>query len=118
TSNFDSNFKATVIENMGYVYLVGYSSNEYKTIDHAIKALKQELESNGLKVNSIEPNYIMHAIGEVAEDEEIQIYDVHNNQKWQYEMIKAPQAWDITPGSMDVKIAVVDTGIDYNHQSL
>src|SRR5690606_10656351 len=96
-------FKETVIEEMGYVYLVEYPMNKYETQEEAIEALEEIIEENGLEVAQIEPNYIVHAIGEVAEDEELQIYDVHNNQRWQYEMIKAPQAWTITPGSMSVK---------------
>ncbi len=69
-----------------------------------------------MKINQIEPNYIVYALEEVVEDN-ITI-QMHNNQVWNYEMIKAPQAWNITPGSTSVKIAIIDTGIDYNHQSL
>ncbi len=109
-------FKETIIEKMGYVYLVEYPTNKYKTQKKAMEALRELIESSGLKVNSIEPNYIMHAL-ETVFTENITI-QMHNNQVWNYEMIKAPQAWNITPGSRNVKVAIVDTGIDYNHESL
>ncbi len=37
---------------------------------------------------------------------------------WGLKAIKAPEAWDITTGSPNVIIAVIDTGVDYEHPEL
>ncbi|NPA53413.1 MAG: S8 family serine peptidase [Aquificae bacterium] len=37
---------------------------------------------------------------------------------WGQDKVKAFQAWDLTVGSEDIVIAVVDTGIDYTHPDL
>ncbi|MEW6554076.1 MAG: S8 family peptidase [Actinomycetota bacterium] len=39
-------------------------------------------------------------------------------EQWHLPSISAPQAWDATIGSTDVTIAIIDTGVDYNHQDL
>ncbi|ADC64416.1 peptidase S8 and S53 subtilisin kexin sedolisin [Ferroglobus placidus DSM 10642] len=40
------------------------------------------------------------------------------SQQWGPKKIYAPEAWDYQKGSTDVVVAVLDTGIDYNHEDL
>lgn len=44
--------------------------------------------------------------------------DPHYNQLWGMDNIQMPQAWNITTGSSDVVVGVIDTGIDYTHPDL
>lgn len=38
--------------------------------------------------------------------------------QWNLPKIRAPQAWDLVTGTSSVWIAIVDTGVDYNHPDL
>lgn len=44
--------------------------------------------------------------------------DPRYSEQWHLPSVSAPQAWDNTTGSAEVTIAVIDTGVDYNHQDL
>ncbi len=44
--------------------------------------------------------------------------DPSYSQEWALPVISAPQAWDKTSGSNSVVVAVLDTGVDYNHPDL
>ncbi len=45
-------------------------------------------------------------------------YDTHFNEQWGITKVQCQQAWEITKGSRDVKIAIVDSGIDLEHPDL
>ena len=40
------------------------------------------------------------------------------SQQWGLDKIDAPIAWSFSPGSRDIVVAVIDTGIDYHHEDL
>lgn len=57
-----------------------------------------------------EPNYVVYAIATPP--------DPSYGSLWGMPKISAPQAWDISAGSRNNVVAVVDSGIDYNHPDL
>lgn len=61
-------------------------------------------------VEFVEPDHIAFAI--------FTPNDPYFGNQWGMTKIKAPEAWDITKGLSDVKIAILDTGIDQNHEDL
>ncbi len=71
----------------------------------AIKALRMRSD-----VLYAEPNYILQA-KQVPTD---QYYDL----QWHYPLINLPSAWDISTGSSDVIVAIVDTGVLLSHPDL
>nr|WP_245838792.1 S8 family peptidase [Marininema halotolerans] len=44
--------------------------------------------------------------------------DTDYSKQYGPQLLKAPEAWDTTKGSKDIKVAVVDTGVDYSHPEL
>lgn len=58
-----------------------------------------------------EPNFVLKAAATYPGDPRF-------DELWGMHTIDAPDAWDITIGSSDVVVAVIDTGIDYTHQDL
>ena len=80
-----------------------------KALDAVIEAL-----SHNPNVEFAEKNYI----GQVAV-----VYNPNDpyftsGYQWGITKVKAPDAWGITKGSSNVKIAILDTGIDKNHPDL
>ncbi|HLR03507.1 MAG TPA: S8 family serine peptidase [Virgibacillus sp.] len=115
-STMSADFKANVAEQMGMVYLIEYSENDYENSDQAKEELQTSLEDMGMDVRYVQENYTMHALEQASET--VEPMDVHPDQEWNYDMINAPEAWDTTPGSSETSIAVLDTGIDADHQNL
>lgn len=56
------------------------------------------------------PNYRFHAAA--TPNDKLYRY------QWHYSMLDLPQAWDVSTGSRDVIVAVIDTGVLLNHPDL
>jgi subtilisin family serine protease len=68
-----------------------------------------------------EPNYIVHALGTLNDPSFSQQWNLQNTGQFggfAGADIHAIQAWTQTTGSANVVVAVIDTGIDYNHPDL
>ncbi len=69
----------------------------------------------------VEPNYVVHALATVNDPDFPQQWSLQNTGQLGGVAgadIHATQAWNLTTGSSNVIVAVIDTGIDYNHQDL
>ena len=61
-------------------------------------------------VKSVRLNYIYHPAAVPN--------DPYYSRQWHYPLINLPQAWDITTGSSNVTVAVIDTGILSKHPDI
>jgi len=62
-------------------------------------------------IEFVEPNYIKKPKATIPN--EFYYFDL-----WGLQKINAPSAWDITKGSDQIIVAVIDSGIDYTHEDL
>ncbi|HEX78424.1 MAG TPA: S8 family serine peptidase [Dehalococcoidia bacterium] len=87
--------------------------------DADVLAIAQEYQASP-DVEYAEPNYIVHTA--LAPDDPYYwsqgSWGQSYQDMWGLHKIEAGAAWDITTGSSEVVIAVVDTGVDYNHEDL
>lgn len=75
-----------------------------------VKTVIEELKKNQ-NVEYAEPNYIIHLYDTIPNDP-------YYSQQWALPKIEAPRAWDLEQGDPNVIVAVIDTGVDYNHPDL
>jgi thermitase len=76
-----------------------------------IKNNKDYFQKEGYEIISIEPNYLYKAEVDTPND-------VFFKDQWGLTKISCPDAWSITKGSKNTKVAIIDTGIDLEHEDL
>ena len=108
-SNFKQLYKAALEirpdwKHLGNYYLLSFPKG--KALAQAVKEYKKDPN-----VEYASPNGMMHAFATTPNDPGY-------SQQWGLEKINAPQGWDRTTGSAETFIAVLDTGVNYNHEDL
>lgn len=87
--------------------------------DVSIDALPQAMEAFNAEANAVqyaEPDMLVFASATMPNDPAFnQLWGLHQRTD---KDIDAPEAWDLTQGSSNVVVAVIDTGIDYGHEDL
>ncbi|HEY9764954.1 MAG TPA: S8 family serine peptidase [Chroococcales cyanobacterium] len=91
------------VRNSGHTAVVKVPDGQ--TLDETLKKVRADQA-----VAIAEPNYKYHAYYTPN--------DPMFDQLWGIKKIQAPEAWDSTMGDPSITVAVVDSGVDYNHPDL
>jgi len=87
------------------------------SVEEAVQLYQQDPN-----VEYAEPNYIVHATQTFPDDTSFnELWGLHNTGQSGGTAdadIDAPEAWDLTTGASDVVVAVIDTGVAYDHPDL
>lgn len=87
---------------------IEFASSELKEKYDLLMKIKQLRARPDIEEAS--PNYILKA-QRVPNDPQY-------NYQWNYSLLRLPQAWDMTTGSSDVVVAVIDTGVLLAHPDI
>jgi len=77
--------------------------------------------NNDASVELVEPNYVVSIVQTPDDPSYSSLWGLHNLGQTggtQDADIDAPEAWDLSTGSSSVIVAVIDSGVDYNHPDL
>lgn len=89
------------------IYNIKFDSADVEEIIEEYKLIED--------VEYAEPNYILHTF-----DYDLNIVpnDANYSLKWDLGNINAPEAWNLTTGNSSVIIAIIDTGVEWDHPDL
>lgn len=109
--------KSSLVSDIEDLQIAGTSLGLVHKMDKATDELFVKRLKAMSGVELVEPNYKLHIVKAAPNP----VSDPMYTNQWGLfgkESINAPMAWEITKGSKDMKIAVIDTGVDYTHPDL
>jgi subtilisin family serine protease len=101
------------------LHISGLGASQNMTVENTIALLKQDP-----RIRVAEPDYIVHTTATVPNDPNFNLlWGLQNTGQSPFygvsgADISATKAWDLTRGSANVVVAVIDTGVDYTHPDL
>jgi len=102
-SSFDEIFKSDKKSKLSNIYKIKIAENA------DIDAVISDYMGSGV-VEYAEPNYIYRAM--------IVPNDTYYSLQWGHQKMDSEKAWDIERGSENIVIAIIDTGVQWNHTDL
>ena len=103
-----------------YRHLMKGRLAQYKINKGSVKDALAKLRKNPAVLYA-EPDYIVKAAVTPDDSRYSELWGMHNTGQTggtDDADIDAPEAWDISTGSRDVIVGVIDTGVDYSHPDL
>ncbi|MGZ3772807.1 MAG: S8 family serine peptidase [Pseudobdellovibrionaceae bacterium] len=97
--------------------LVQFPQGFMEDSDSGLKKMIMKIKARP-DVEYVEPNWILHARGQVPNDPRFNDLYALGKSSSRKADIFAQEAWAKTTGSKNVLVAVIDSGVDYNHEDL
>jgi len=98
-------------------YLVELAGADLDAVTHAVEAFTKEAHA----VAYAEPDYLVHAIATPNDPRLGELWGLHNTGQTGGIVdadVDASEAWDLSTGNLNVRVGVIDTGVDYTHEDL
>jgi subtilisin family serine protease len=103
--SINAQLRTTVLEEFPDIGWQLVKLPENTTVNRAVADYKSFVE-----IEAVQPNFYYHLAAVPNDTRYSELYGMAK--------ISAPAAWDLTTGSAETIVAVIDTGVNYNHQDL